>query len=266
MIRTAPIICSRVKNYFHYYLLYGAYILVHYLSSYDLSSGLSGATTVHNASTIQSGRVPGRLKTFQQMVGTGHDEDSPVTAEETVGVVSPWVVSRLETVMRVQEGDLGRFFASIPGFRISMPHRSLANWKAHHHDPYEDADAALLYLAAEWILRKVFSGRFHGVLLSVEMGRALTSNSTAWVTGLRAQKACPAYLSLASRRADKNQQFDITIRSQGSPFWVEARHVFWVSGRAARDGMFLPCATIRPLSGFKEPFFFLIRHPPCPGK
>jgi hypothetical protein len=44
------------RNTIHFLRLPDSFILAHYLSSSKISSGLSGATTVHNALTIRSGQ------------------------------------------------------------------------------------------------------------------------------------------------------------------------------------------------------------------
>jgi len=130
-----------------------------------------------------------------------------------------------------EDDELERFFASIPGFCSSKvvddPQRSLAqldSWmSAQALEVFLDhtwtfnlvseavkqrrlvicvraADAARLYFASEWILRRVFSGRFRGVLQSVQMGRALGSNSIDGETGLCAQSIAASIIANVRER------------------------------------------------------------------
>ena len=156
------------------------------------------------------------------------------TAEETVGTVSSEMVGRALkwTFESLYEDDeLERFFASIPGFCGSKvfddPHRSLAqldSWtSAQALEVFLDhswssnlvseavkqrrlvicvraADAARLYFASEWILLRVFSGHFRGVLESVEMGRALISNSTNIEMGICAQSIVASIIASVRKR------------------------------------------------------------------
>ena len=156
------------------------------------------------------------------------------TAEETVGTVSSEMVGRALkwTFESLYEDDeLERFFASIPPFCGSKvfddPHRSLAqldSWtSAQALEVFLDhswssnllseaikqrrlvicvraADAARLYFASEWILRRVFSGCFRGVLESVEMGRALISNSTDIEMGICAQSMVASIIASVQNR------------------------------------------------------------------
>ena len=156
------------------------------------------------------------------------------TAEETVGTVSSEMVGRALkwTFESLYEDDeLERFFASIPGFCGSKvfddPHRSLAqldSWtSAQALEVFLDhswssnlvsetvkqrrlvicvkaADAARLYFASEWILRRVFSGNFRGVLESVEMGRALISHSTDIEMGICAQSIVASIIASVRKR------------------------------------------------------------------
>ena len=156
------------------------------------------------------------------------------TAEETVGTVSSEMVGRALkwTFESLYEDDeLEKFFASIPGFCGSKvfddPHRSLAqldSWtSAQALEVFLDhswssnlvseavkqrrlvicvraADAARLYFASEWILLRVFSGHFRGVLESVEMGRALTINSTNIEMGICAQSIVASIIASVQKR------------------------------------------------------------------
>ena len=156
------------------------------------------------------------------------------TAEETVGTVSSEMVGRALkwTFESLYEDDeLERFFASIPGFCSSKvvddPQRSLAqldSWmSAQALEVFLDhtwtsnlvseavkqrrlvicvraADAARLYFASEWILRRVFSGRFRGVLQSVQMGRALGSNSIDGEMGSCAQSIVASIIANVRKR------------------------------------------------------------------
>ena len=169
------------------------------------------------------------------------------TAEETVGTVSSEMVGRALkwTFESLYEDDeLERFFASIPGFCGSKvfddPHRSLAqldswtsaqalevfldhSWSSHLVSEavkqrrlvicVRAADAARLYFASEWILRRVFSGRFRGVLESVEMGRALISNSSDIEMGICAQSMVASII--ASVRKRDSSWFTLTMDQLG---------------------------------------------------
>jgi hypothetical protein len=164
--------------------------------------------------------LQGLTKTAEEMVGT--------VSSEMVGRALKWTFESL-----YEDGELERFFASIPGFCSSKvvddTQRSLAqldSWtSAQALEVFLDqtwssslvsdavkqrrlvicvraADAARLYFASKWILRGVFSGHFRGVLQSIEMGRALRSNSrsTDSESGLCAQSIVASIIASVSKR------------------------------------------------------------------
>ena len=147
-------------------------------------------------------------------------------SSEMVGRALKWTFESLH-----EDDELERFFASIPGFCGSKvfddPHRSLAqldSWtSAQALEVFLDhswssnlvsetvkqrrlvicvraADASRLYFASEWILRRVFSGHFRGVLESVEMGRALISNGTDMEMGICAQSIVASIIASVQKR------------------------------------------------------------------
>jgi hypothetical protein len=164
--------------------------------------------------------LQGLTKTAEEMVGT--------VSSEMVGRALKWTFESL-----YEDGELERFFASIPGFCSSKvvddTQRSLAqldSWTSAQalevflehtwsssllSDAIKQrrlvicvraADAARLYFASKWILRGVFSGHFRGVLQSIEMGRALRSNSrsTDSESGLCAQSIVASIIASVPKR------------------------------------------------------------------